>query len=427
MTPGNRQKCSGANSSRMNSFILKDEGKSTNFVASVPSNRGHSILSEGVRKMYWESQIVHAGVCTDSVTGAISTPIYQTATFRHPALGQSTGFDYSRTQNPTRKVVEEALAKLEGGETGLAFASGMAAISAILMLFKPGDHLIVSEDCYGGTYRVLDKIFRPLGLQASFVDSTKPEAIIAAIRPATRAILVETPTNPLMNIVDLRNLVGIARMNRLLSIVDNTFLTPYFQRPLLLGADIVLHSGSKYLSGHNDVVCGIVVSREKSLGEKIAFIQNATGSILGPQDAWLLLRGMKTLAIRMDKHETNAKAVAEWLAEQAQVKRVFYPGLSDHPGHEVQKKQAEGFGGMISFQVTAPELVPQVLKRVKLIRFAESLGGVESLITFPAVQTHADIPGDIRDKIGVTDDLLRLSVGIEHPADIIEDLEQALA
>ena len=308
----------------------------------------------------------------------------------------------------------------------MAFASGMAAISAVLTLFRPGDHLIVSEDCYGGTYRILDKIFKPLGLTATFVDASRPEAITAAIRRSTRALLVETPTNPLMSIVDLRKLVGIARMNRLLSIVDNTFMTPYFQRPLQFGADIVLHSGSKYLSGHNDVVCGLVVAREKSLGEQLAFIQNATGGILGPQDSWLLLRGIKTLAIRMERHEANAQRVAEWLTEQPNIKKVYYPGLKEHSGHEIHRNQAGGYGGMLSFLMNDKKLVPQVLERVQMIRFAESLGGVESLITFPAVQTHADIPVEIRHRLGVTDELLRLSVGIEHPGDIIADLEQAL-
>lgn len=376
--------------------------------------------------MLLESQIVHAGVCTDSVTGAVSTPIYQTATFRHPALGQSTGFDYSRTKNPTRQAVEQAIATLERGAAGFAFASGMAAISTVLMLFKPGDHFVVSEDCYGGTYRVLDKIFSRMGYQATYVDSSNTDALVAAISSKTKAILVETPTNPLMKVVDLRKLAGLARMNNLLTIVDNTFLTPYYQRPLELGIDIVLHSGSKYLAGHNDVVCGLVVAREPELAEKIGFLQNAVGSILGPQDSWLLLRGMKTLALRMDKHSSNALRVAEWLLEHPQVEAVYYPGLPEHPGHEIQAGQSDGHGGMISFTVRQAQTVPQVLERVKMLRFAESLGGVESLITFPSFQTHADIPTEIRDRLGISDRLLRLSVGVEHPSDIIEDLSQAL-
>jgi len=272
----------------------------------------------------------------------------------------------------------------------------------------------------------LDKIFTQMGLQATFVDSSSTEALAGAILPQTKAIFIETPTNPLMKIVDLRKLVGLARMNNLLTIVDNTFLTPYLQRPLGFGADIVIHSGSKYLSGHNDIVCGLAVAREPEMGEKIGFLQNALGTILGPQDSWLLLRGMKTLALRMEKHNSNAKIVAEWLLEHPKVERVYYPGLPEHPGHKTQVEQAEGHGGMISFQVTEAALVPQVLERVRMLRFAESLGGVESLITFPAVQTHADIPADIREHLGITDRLLRLSVGIEHPSDIIEDLAQAL-
>ena len=376
--------------------------------------------------MLLESQIVHAGTCTDSATGAISTPIYQTATFRHPGLGQSTGYDYSRTKNPTRQAVEQAIASLERGVAGFAFSSGMAAISTVLMLFRPGDHLIVTEDCYGGTFRALDKIFSQMGLQATFVDTSRTDLIDSAVQPNTRAILVETPTNPLMKIVDLRQLTGLARMNRLLTIVDNTFLTPYLQRPLELGADIVIHSGSKYLAGHNDVVCGLAVARESELAERIGFLQNALGTILGPQDSWLLLRGLKTLALRMERHNSNAQRVAEWLCQHPKVSHVNYPGLSEHPGHRIQAGQAEGHGGMLSFQVTDARLVPQVLQKVQMLRFAESLGGVESLITFPAVQTHADIPAAVREKLGITDRLLRLSVGIEHPDDIIEDLEQAL-
>ena len=376
--------------------------------------------------MLIESQIVHSGICTDSATGAISTPIYQTATFRHPSLGQSTGYDYSRTKNPTRQAVEQAIATLERGAGGFAFATGMAAISTVLMLFQPGDHFVVSEDCYGGTYRVLDKIFSRMGFQVTYVDSSDTDALAAAVRQETKALLVETPTNPLMKIVDLRKLVGLARMNNLTTIVDNTFLTPYLQRPLELGVDIVVHSGSKYLSGHNDVVCGLVVALEQEVADKIAFLQNALGSILGPQDSWLLLRGMKTLALRMDKHNSNAQRIAEWLLEHPEIERVFYPGLVEHPNHKIQAGQADGYGGMISFQVKHAQTVPRVLERVRLLKFAESLGGVESLITFPAVQTHADIPPDIRERIGINDRLLRLSVGVEHPNDIIEDLSQAL-
>jgi cystathionine gamma-synthase len=372
------------------------------------------------------SKVAHVGLCTDAKTGAISTPIYQSATFRHPGLGQSTGFDYSRTQNPTRKVLEEAVADLENGIAGFAFSSGMAAVSGVLMIYSSGDHLVVVEDCYGGTYRILDKVFARFGITTTFVDSSDMTEIAQAITQDTKAILVETPTNPLMKIADIRQIAALAHQHKLHCIVDNTFLTPYFQRPLELGADIVIHSGTKYLSGHNDVLCGIVVAREAELAEKIRFIQNATGAVLGPQDCWLLLRGMKTLALRMDRHNENAGLVAQWLTNHPKVEHVYYPGLTNHPGREIQEAQASGYGGMLSFTVTDSALVPQILAKVKLLQFAESLGGVESLITFPAAQTHADIPADIRARLGISDCLLRLSVGIEHSADIIKDLEQAL-
>ena len=379
--------------------------------------------------MKLETMIVHAGLVSDKTTGAISTPIYQTATFRHPALGQSTGFDYARSQNPTRQAVEQAIARLEEGAAGFAFASGMAAITAVLMLYRPGDHLVVTEDCYGGTYRVLEKVFCQLGLEATFVDTSNLEEIRQALRPSTRAILLETPTNPLIKIADIRAIVALAkeRPEPVHVIVDNTFLSPYFQRPLSLGADIAVHSGSKYLSGHNDVVCGLAVAREAELGEKIYFIQNATGAILGPQDSWLLLRGLKTLALRMRQHQTNALKVAQWLQSHPRVTNVYYPGLPGHPGKDIQDAQADGYGGMIAFSVDDPRLPPAILKNVQLLQFAESLGGVESLITFPSVQTHADVPLEVRRRLGVDDLLLRLSVGIEDAEDIIADLEQALS
>lgn len=374
-----------------------------------------------------DTRVVHAGVGSDARTGAIATPIYQSATFRHPALGQSTGFDYSRTQNPTRKILEEAIAALEGGSDGFAFASGMAAITAVLMLFKSGDHILVVEDCYGGTYRVLDKVFVNFGLTVSFIDATSLEEIRQAITPLSRCILIETPTNPLMKIADIGAIVDLARQHQISVVVDNTFLTPYLQRPLELGADIVVHSATKYLAGHNDVVCGLVVSREKEFGDRIRFIQNSTGGILGPNDSWLLLRGIKTLALRMDKHCRNAALLAAWLQRQEQVETVYYPGLPGHPGKDIQERQATGYGGMLSFTVRDPALVPQILSRVKLLQFAESLGGVESLITFPAVQTHADIPPEVRNRLGISDCLLRVSVGIEDIDDIIADLAQSFA
>lgn len=372
------------------------------------------------------SKIVHVGVNSDPVTGAISTPIYQNATFRHLALGQSTGFDYSRTKNPTRMMAERAIADLEGGAAGFAFASGMAAITAILMLYRSGDHIIVTEDCYGGTYRVLDKVFAKFGLTATFVDGSDLTALAACIRPDTKAILIETPTNPLLKIADIRGIVGLTAGKAIHIIVDNTFLTPYFQRPLELGADIVIHSGSKYLAGHNDVICGLVTAKEPELCEQIGFVQNSAGGILGPQDSWLLLRGIKTLALRMERHNQNALSVANWLRGHPRVKQVFYPGLPGHPGKELQERQAAGYGGMLSFEVEDPGLVSRVLARVKMIQFAESLGGVESLITFPAVQTHADIPPETREKLGISQCLLRMSAGIEDVDDLIDDLAQAL-
>lgn len=372
------------------------------------------------------SKVVHIGLCTDEKTGAISTPIHQTATFRHLALGQSTGFDYTRTINPTRKVAEDGIALLEEGVAGFAFASGMAAITAVLMLYSSGDHMVVVADCYGGTYRVLDKVFSRFGLTATFVDCSDSGEVAAAIKPATKAIIIETPTNPLMKIADIRAIVALAEQRGIHTIVDNTFLSPYYQRPLTLGADIVIHSATKYLAGHNDLLCGFVVAREPALAERIAFIQNSTGGVLSPADSWLLVRGIKTLALRMDKHNANALAVATWLKGHPRVRRVYYPGLPDHPGKGVHDTQASGYGGMLSFAVDDAALVPQVLRKVRMIKFAESLGGVESLITFPAVQTHADIPAALREELGIDDKLLRLSVGIEDVADIIDDLEWAL-
>lgn len=372
------------------------------------------------------TKIVQAGLVTDKTTGAISTPIYQTATFRHPALGESTGYDYSRTKNPTRQAVEIAIATLEEGDAGYAFASGMAAITAIAMLYGSGAHLIITEDCYGGTYRVFEKIFKQFGLQVSYVNTADVQAVRSAITGDTRAIFLETPTNPLMKIADIQALVALAKEHQLQTIVDNTFLTPYLQKPLSFGADIVIHSGSKYLAGHNDVICGLIVAKGAELCSKLAFIQNSTGMILGPQDSWLLLRGIKTLAVRLDRQQENTLIIAQWLEKQKWVNKVYYPGLESSPQKELQNRQASGYGAMLSFEVCDAKLVPQILQRLKLIQFAESLGGVESLITFPFVQTHADIPLEIRLKLGVNEQLLRFSVGIESVTDLIEDLQQAV-
>ncbi|HKL26512.1 MAG TPA: PLP-dependent aspartate aminotransferase family protein [Desulfuromonadales bacterium] len=373
------------------------------------------------------TRTVLAGVGRDRATGAISFPIYPSATYRHPALGQSTGFDYTRSGNPTRAVLEEALADLEGGSRGLAFASGMAALTTLFLHFAAGDHLVVSEDLYGGTYRVLEQIFGKFELSASYVDTSDTAAVAAACRAETRALLIETPGNPLLGIADLPALVRLCRERGLLLLVDNTFLTPMLQQPLQLGADVVIHSATKYLGGHNDLCAGALVARDPDLGEELYFLQNSTGAILPPQDCWLLLRSLKTLGLRMERHCQNARHVAEWLQRQPQVETVYYPGLPDHPGHRRNAIQATGHGGMISFRLASAEQATVVLERLERISFAESLGGVETLMTLPAVQTHADIPAAERERLGVCDSLLRLSVGIEDVADIIADLEQALA
>lgn len=373
-----------------------------------------------------ETRLVQLGVGRDERTGAISFPIYPSATYRHPGVGESTGYDYTRSGNPTRQLLEEALALLEGGARGLAFSSGMAALTTLFLHFSAGDHLVVSEDLYGGTYRVLAQIFAKLGLTATYVDTADTEAVAAAVTPRTRALLVETPGNPLLGVADLAALGQLCRERGLLHIVDNTFLTPALQRPFEFGADIVIHSATKYLGGHSDLCAGALVARTAEMGERLYFLQNATGAILPPQDSWLLVRSLKTLPLRMERHGANAMQVARWLKRHPKVSQVYYPGLEDHPGYERSQRQAKGFGGMLSFRVARPELARQVLKKLQLISFAESLGGVESLMTLPAVQTHGDIPKEERERLGICESLLRLSVGIESVEDIIADLEQAL-
>jgi cystathionine gamma-synthase len=374
-----------------------------------------------------ESRLAQIGSVKEPVTGAVSYPIYQATAFRHPKLGQSTGFDYARTKSPTRKVLEEAAAELESGDAGFACSSGMAALQTIFALFSQGDHLLVSLDLYGGTYRLIEQVMSRFGVTASYLDTNNIEALEANLRPgSTKAVLVETPTNPLMMITDLARVSEWAKSRGLLVIVDNTLLTPFFQRPLELGADIVIHSATKYLAGHNDVLAGLIVTKGKELSERMAFLHNSIGAVLGPQDSWLLMRGMKTLALRMERHQANASRIAEFLLEHPLVTDVYYPALPHHPGHEIQKRQSSGNTGIFSFKLKDVRLVEPVLRHVKLIAFAESLGGVESLMTYPAVQTHADIPEEIRRAVGVDDRLLRLSVGIEHCDDLIEDLGQAL-
>jgi len=377
--------------------------------------------------LHLSTLLAQAGSRRDSATGAIAVPIYQTASFSHPALGRSTGFDYSRTSNPTRLALEETLAIADGAARGFAFASGLAALDTLLRLFAPGDRLVVTEDLYGGTFRLFERVFCPLGIEAVYADTSDASAVRRALAdPRARAVFVESPTNPLLKIADLRALADAARARGALLIVDNTFLTPCQQRPLDLGADIALYSATKYLAGHNDVVAGALAVRAPELAEKIAFLQNACGAVLGPQDAWLVLRGLKTLPLRLRRQQENASALAAWLAGHPRVRRVLYPGLPSHPGHDILLREGIGFGGMVSFEVDNPSRIPAILERVRIFLFAESLGGVESLITYPAVQTHADIAPDIRARLGINDRLLRLSVGIEDPADLIRDLESVL-
>ncbi|MEV2908179.1 aminotransferase class I/II-fold pyridoxal phosphate-dependent enzyme [Paenibacillus larvae] len=375
-----------------------------------------------------ESKLAQIGSQSEPVTGAVSFPVVHSTAYRHPRLGQSTGFDYTRTKNPTRAVLEEAIAELEKGDGGFACSSGMAALQTIFALFAQGDHLIVSLDLYGGTYRLLEQIMTRFGVTATYVDTDDIQALDRAYREgSTKAVLIETPTNPLMMITDIAKISAWAKETSLLTIVDNTLLTPFFQRPLELGADITIHSATKYLGGHNDVLAGLIVTKGKKLSEEMFFLHNSIGAVLGPQDSWLLMRGMKTLALRMERHEYNAVRVAQYLQKHSLVTEVFYPGLGSHPSHVVQSRQSSGNTGILSFKVKDSRLVEPILRYIKLIAFAESLGGVESLMTYPAVQTHADIPQEIRDQVGVDDRLLRFSVGIEHVEDLIADLDQALA
>lgn len=372
-----------------------------------------------------ESRLAQIGSLSEPVTGAVSFPIYQATAFRHPRLGQSTGFDYSRTKSPTRTVLEEAIALLESGDAGFACSSGMAALQTIFALFSQGDHLLVSLDLYGGTYRLLEQIMSRFGVAATYVDTNDLDALEANCQINTRAVLIETPTNPLMMITDLELVCGWARKKGMLSIVDNTLLTPFYQRPIELGADIVIHSATKYLGGHNDVLAGLIVTKGQELSKQMGFLHNSIGAVLSPQESWLLMRGMKTLALRMERHEFNATKLAAYLLNHPLVDEVFYPALSQHKGHDIQNKQSSGNTGIFSFKMKDVRYVEPILRHIRLIAFAESLGGVESLMTYPAVQTHADIPVEIRRKVGVDDRLLRFSVGIEHVDDLIDDLWQA--
>ncbi|MCX4338777.1 MAG: PLP-dependent aspartate aminotransferase family protein [Lachnospiraceae bacterium] len=356
--------------------------------------------------------------------GAISFPIYQTATYAHPGVGKSTGYDYSRLQNPTREQLEKVVASLEKGIDALALSSGMAAIALMMELFSPGDHIIVDADLYGGSIRLFRNVSAKNGITFTGIDCYK-EDVEAYITEHTKAVYIETPTNPMMHVTDIAAVSEITRQHGLLLIVDNTFLSPYFQNPLALGADIVVHSGTKYLGGHNDTLAGFLVTDREDISEKFRFLIKTTGAGLAPFDSWLILRGIKTLGIRMDRAQENALRIAAWLKERDEVKEVLYPGLPEHPGYEIMKWQARGFGAMLTFQAESKELALSILENVRLIRYAESLGGVETLITYPTTQTHADVPEEIRLRNGITDRTLRLSVGIEDAEDLIDDLEAA--
>lgn len=355
--------------------------------------------------------------------GAISYPIYQTATYAHPGVNQSTGFDYSRLQNPTRDHLEKMVASLENGISALAFSTGMAAITTLMELFQPGDHIVMDSDLYGGSIRLFQHISAKNGITFSGLDCSQGD-VEDYINEKTKAIYVETPTNPMMRVTDLAALAEKAKKHNLLLIVDNTFLSPYLQNPLSLGADIVVHSGTKYLGGHNDTLAGFLVTNREDLDERLRFIIKTNGTGLAPFDSWLILRGIKTLGIRMERAQENAIRIAGWLKEQPLVAEVIYPGLEEHPGHEIMKKQARGFGAMLTFQMKEAEDAREILNRVRMIKFAESLGGVETLITYPVTQTHADVPKEIREKNGITECTLRLSVGIENAEDLIGELEQ---
>jgi len=376
----------------------------------------------------FSTRAIHAGQDPDSSTGAVVVPIYQTSTFAQDAVGKHKGYEYSRTRNPTRTALEACIAALEGGRQGLAFASGMAAETVIMHLLEPGDHTVAVDDLYGGTYRLFRRVLEPTGLSFSFVDGSDLQAVERALTERTRMVWVESPTNPLLKLVDIEAVSRLAHARQALLVVDNTFMSPYFQRPLALGADIVVHSATKYLGGHSDVIGGALVVNREDLAERLAFLQNAVGGVPGPLDAWLVLRGLKTLAIRMREHDRNARLVAAFLSEHPKVARVFYPGLPSNPQRELARRQMSGFGGMISFEVKGGlDAARRVVERTQLFTLAESLGGVESLIELPAAMTHSSIPAETRRAHGVADGLVRLSVGIEDVADLISDLDRALA
>ncbi len=374
----------------------------------------------------FETALIHGGIYGDPLTHAVNVPIYQTSTFEQQELRANPKWEYSRTGNPTRASLEALIAELEHGARGLAFASGMAAITAVLQLFKSEQKILISSNVYGGTFRVLDKIFSRFNLRYEIVDTQSEEALVKAITPDTAAIFIETPANPLLTITDLKKTADIAHAHNILAIADNTFMTPYLQRPLDFGFDIVVHSATKYLGGHSDIVAGLVVTASKELGDELAFIQNATGGVLGPFDSFLMVRSIKTLGVRMDRHTDNAQTLAEFLKARPEVAKVYYPGFDDFPLHEVHASQAKNGGAMISFELEAKHDINKFFKSLHLIALAESLGGVESLVCHPASMTHASIPKDLREELGITEGLIRFSVGIEHVEDLKRDLSFAL-
>ncbi|HLG14555.1 MAG TPA: cystathionine gamma-synthase [Blastocatellia bacterium] len=377
--------------------------------------------------MKFSTKAIHAGQDPDPATGAVSVPIYQTSTYAQEGLGKHKGFEYARTQNPTRLALERNLAALEGGRACFAFASGMAAINAVATLLRAGDHVIVSDNTYGGTFRLFDKVLKNFGLEFTYVDTREPQNVDDAARAETRMVFVETPTNPVMSLTDIAAVSEITRRRGIRLVVDNTFMSPYFQRPLELGADIVVHSTTKYLNGHSDSVGGAVILNDEEDISRMAFIQNAAGAILSPMDSWLVMRGTKTLAVRMRQHDENGRVVAQFLSEHPGVRKVYYPGLRSHPQHELARRQMSGFGGMIAFETGSLENARRVLEGVRVCTLGESLGGVESLISHPATMTHASVPEAERNRLGITDGLVRVSVGIEDVDDIIADLDSAIS
>jgi cystathionine beta-lyase/cystathionine gamma-synthase len=376
--------------------------------------------------MGFSTDAIHAGQKPDEVTGAVITPIYQTSTYAQEELGKNKGYEYGRTHNLTRASLEVNVATLEKGKYGIAFSSGLAATNALTTLLKAGDHVIVSNNVYGGTYRLFELIMKDFGLDFSWVDTSNASNIEKAIRKNTKMIFVETPTNPMLILTDLEAVVKIAKENKLISVVDNTFMSPYFQNPLTFGIDIVLHSQTKYINGHSDVIGGILITNDSKIHDRMRYVQNAVGSVPSPFDCWLILRSTKTLAVRMERHNSNAMRIAKHLEKSSYIKKVYYPGLESHPQHSLAKKQMSGFGGMISVELGDVELAKKLLKNVKIFILGESLGGVESLISHPASMTHASVPKAEREKYGFTDSLVRFSVGIEDVEDLIEDIEQAI-